>query len=778
VAREENYEKGPTMHIPKNQNEFTRRDFLKGGSAATLMTMLGATPLAAQPAPGSTSAAPEVKDAPKDSDPDADFPRVWLSSPEGAPPVANFQDLVAHGVQVIETTDFQGARKHGLQVMLAMDVFGMFMGKMIGPEDLAPMGLTPEYAVAIAGAYQELGIDSHTFPFARGKHTIEIGVPWNYAPYDWKTRKYFTDKLAFDGRWPGSYFSTDRAFRAEVVVKQRDYDGRQHLAIIPATISDRSRQSLLLTFDLSNVEGDLDHTMLAVYWRTNRLSPAAASTREAAARTVRATLGRFARENGGVFPDDVIRALRYGDECFLWTGNANAPRCSIPLYDYSDSGMACYRNLNGTDEYPRVWGFPQFFGVNACRDWLYAFHMAVADLVKTVVTEAHKIAPRLLVFRNTTRFNPTPFGTLANDHDGNSTQLLARQFDMLNPDPYPVVGTEDADNTNPDRDPRPGYIESMIPLENAYWSGLVRRFGKKLVPWMQAHTFAHQLQHPMPSDVHHMYEQTAAFNPDGIMWLGYQPGDKAESPDVFFGMTLPDARPQTWKALRSINYRAQRDLGRPKQVPPVAVLRFYAERSLVDLERRNLHDRFLTEQILTGLTMDLAIPFDIFEYYKREDLDCRELRAYRRVILCVTDLEGLPLDELGRQKIPLAVVCWNASSLTAHPDFTGISELHWVAGEAVGITAPTAPGISVPESYSGITEWKCDLGVTGPNGVTIPAGMACGATLQPAAASIAKAAGQCCLWRHGNAIFSSFLPKDPFDDGEYVRWLLDGDMRD
>ena len=76
-----------------------------------------------------------------------------------------------------------------------------------------------------------------------------------------------------------------------MVVKQQDYDGKQHLAIIPATISDRSRLSLRLTFDLTNVEGDLDHTMLAVYWRTNRLSPAAASTRAAAARTIRADAG-------------------------------------------------------------------------------------------------------------------------------------------------------------------------------------------------------------------------------------------------------------------------------------------------------------------------------------------------------------------------------------------------------------------------------------------------------------------------------------------------------
>ncbi len=758
----------------KNEDGLSRRDFLQGSSAATLATVLGAVPSAAQPARKLTSAAPEGNNVSKDFKPDAGFPRVWMSSPESALPTASFEDLVSHGVQVIETTDIQSARKYGLQVMLASDVDGMFMGEIIGPKDVTQMGLTPEYAVAIAGTYEDLSIDSHTFPFAKGKHTIEIGLPFHYAPYDWKTKRYFTDNHTFDSYFDPGIFSTDRAFNAEVVIKQQDYDGRQHVAIVPAVISDRGSLSLRVTFDLTNVEGDLDHTMLAVYWRTNQLSPAAASTREIAARSVRAMLGRFTRENGGVFPDDVILGMRFGDECFLRTGFVNSPKGALPLYDYSDSGIAGYRKLNGIDEYPRVWGFPEVFGVNAYRDWLYAYHTATAELVKAVVTAAHSIAPRLLVFRNPTRFNPTPFATLANDHDGCSTQLLAQQFDMVNPDPYPVARTGDSQCTNSDRNPRPGYIESIIPLENAYWSGLVRRFGKKLVPWMQAHTFSFDLQHPMPNDVLHMYEQVVGYNPDGIMWLGYEPGDTAESPR--YGMTLPDARPETWKALRCINDRAHHDLGRPKKVPGIAVLRFYAERSLVDLERRHLHDRFLTEQILTGLTIDLDIPYDIFEYYKREDLDCRELRGYRRVIMCITDLKGLPLDEFERQGIPLSIVCWDAASLAAHPEFTGVTDLRQLPGKAIGVTEPSGPGIIVPENYSGITEWESDLHVTGPAGVTMPAGLAYGATLRPAATSIAKAGNQCCVWRHRNAVFSSFLPKDSFDDGEYVRWLLNGDM--
>jgi hypothetical protein len=359
---------------------------------------------------------------PKDSESEADFPRVWLSSPDAPLTADSFQDLVDHGVQVIETLDIENARKHGLRVMLSCDTGGMFMGKPVGGRDASEMGLVPEYAVVIGGTYNDLSIDSHTFPFSKGQHEIEIGLPYHYAPYDWKTKKYFTDNQTFDSYFGEEIFSTDRAFKAEVIVKQKDYDGQQHLSIVPAVIGERSRLSLRLTFDLTRVEGDLDHTMLAVYWCTHQLSPAAASTREAAARTARATLDRFTRENGGVFPDDVICAMRFGDECFLRTGFVNSPKCAIPLYDYSDSGIAGFRNLNG-QEHPRGWGVPEFFGIDAYRDWLYAFHTATAELVKSVVTEAHKVSSRIIVFRNPTRFNPTPFATLANDHDGCSNCL-------------------------------------------------------------------------------------------------------------------------------------------------------------------------------------------------------------------------------------------------------------------------------------------------------------------------------------------------------------------
>jgi hypothetical protein len=389
-----------------------------------------------------------------------------------------------------------------------------------------------------------------------------------------------------------------------------------------------------------------------------------------------------------------------------------------------------------------VWGYPEVFGVNAYRDWLYAFHRSTAELVKTVVNEVHKIGPGVLVFRNPTRFNPTTHATLPNDHDGCSTQLLAEQLDMINADPYPVARTGDSQHTNSDRQAQWGYIESIIPLESGYWSGLVRRCGKRLVTWLQAHTFAQDLQHITPNDAHHIYRQAVRYNPDGIMWLGYHPGDKAEAP--FLGMTLPDARPETWKALRDLNEQAQRVLGRAKRVPEIAVVRFYGERALVDLEQRNLHDRFLTEQILTGLTMDLDVGYDVFEYYRRGDLKTEDLRGYRRVILCVRDLEGLPLDEM--RELPLSIVCWDGRSVGGHAEFSGARGLSRLEGER--------------------------LEVEGPMGVKMPSGMAYGALLGDDAERIATVGEDCCMWRQGNAIFASFIPQDPFDDGEYVLWLM------
>ena len=67
---------------------------------------------------------------------------------------------------------------------------------------------------------------------------------------------------------------------AEVVVKEKDYDGRQHLAIIPASIEVDGEHTYRMQFDLSGARGDLDNVMLAVYWRMRGPIFEAAATRK------------------------------------------------------------------------------------------------------------------------------------------------------------------------------------------------------------------------------------------------------------------------------------------------------------------------------------------------------------------------------------------------------------------------------------------------------------------------------------------------------------------
>ena len=676
------------------------------------------------------------------------FPKVWMTSywPSDAkgkalpPNPATYADLAAHGVQGVDLygnivkEDLELARKYGLKLSW---VFRHGL-----PADvLKSHGIERECAVAIGGTYNYLSIDSHTFPFAAGTHAIDIYPPVHYAPYDAGTKLYLTDNTTF-----GKYLFSDTSMvaKAEVVVARKLFDGRQHLTIVPAEITRRNKDHVTLSFQLTGEEGDLQNTMIAVYWKTGSDSPSAEATRQAKTLAIRKSLDDLIRENGGTFPHDVVCAMRYEDEGFLHTGFAHSPMCSIPLYDYSKSGIRGFQALNAADDFPRTWAFPEIYGVNAYRDWLYSFHQATAELVRIAVSEVHKIAPDVRVFRNITRFNPTNFATLPNDHDGCSTQLLTEQFDMISPDPYPVARTGDSQSANPDREPRTGYIESMIPLECAYFSGLTKRMGKPLFPWIQSHAFMKDLAHSSSSDALHLYGQVVKANPDGIFWLGYRADHTADG----HGMTctIPDARPNTWKTIGNINKRAPRDLGRPESPREIAVLRFYAERALVDLERHSPYDRFLTERLLGALTLDLDEPYDIYEYYKREDLQANVLKRYHRVFLCVDDLEGLPLAELSEAKIPLSIVCFNGKSLAAHPEFTGVSEFRQLEQPQV-IKAKGAA-------------------------LSIGADLAFAVALNDPSAGIASSGEQCCLWQWKQARFASFIPSDPFDDAEYTRWLM------
>ena len=74
-------------------------------------------------------------------------------------------------------------------------------------------------------------------------------------------------------------------------------------------------------------------------------------------------------------------------------------------------------------------------------------------------------------------------------------------------------------------------------------SGLARRLGKPIIPWMQAHAYAPcGLGNVKPADMKRMWAQHLKFAPDGMMWLGFdlKPG-KSDTE-----MTFPKGEPESW----------------------------------------------------------------------------------------------------------------------------------------------------------------------------------------------------------------------------------------
>ena len=119
------------------------------------------------------------------------------------PNPATYADLAAHGVQGVDLhrniveEDLVLARKYGLKLAWA------FMHGL--PADvLKRHGIEPEFAVAIGGTYNDLSIDSHTFPFAAGAHAIDVYPPVHYAPYDAGNKRYLTGNTTF-----GKYLFSD-----------------------------------------------------------------------------------------------------------------------------------------------------------------------------------------------------------------------------------------------------------------------------------------------------------------------------------------------------------------------------------------------------------------------------------------------------------------------------------------------------------------------------------------------------------------------------------------
>ena len=584
----------------------------------------------------------------------SELPRVWTST-AGMKDSAVFEKAVedcrAHGIDVMDNgaapdvklcaERLSICRAHGMKLHVGVP-------DSCKADKLAKDTGRYELAVMSGGCYKGLAIDRNLFSFTAAKHEIVVEPPVYSKGQAYAKHPHYY--MLGDGHYFGGYVPTGRA---EVVVPERPFDGKQHLRIVPAKVEFaqpgavpendsaadildtreiKERRLVKLSFDLTGCDGCmLDKVGLAVYWHMDAKDPKwkpertcfsvfSPITRERMRENVREALAPWAEANGGKFPDDVVVGLRIGDEIFNATGWLNCPAASFPLWDYSDSAIAAFRAaLPEGVEHPRTWGASEVYGPDACAQFLYLFHKACAEYVRVGVEEAHKASPQIVTFRNTTRGGAWAY---TNDHDGTGQEMLVAALDAVNLDPYPVI--------------RGGYASDSIPFDMAYLSGLTRRYRKLLLPWMQAHEFpACGMVHPKPEDIGRMWRQMKPFDPDAIMWLGYN----AVGKDM---MTFPNGNPASWEKAKEIHAELK---SMPKPVrrrPPLAIVRPYSARALVCETRNgfvNPADVVLSRFAKTW-SCDLGREYDVFEVppYESDEAKAKrdaELRQYAHVVSSV-----------------------------------------------------------------------------------------------------------------------------------------------
>ena len=577
------------------------------------------------------------------------FPRVWTSVCE-LRTADEFEkaviDCKAHGIDVISCDSNEKVladrlavcRKHGMKVYIDVEDACKcdWAAKTSGQYELAVMS---------GGCYRGLAIDRNLFSFTPSKHEIIVEPPVYSKGQAYAKHPHYY--MLGQGHYYGGYVPTGKA---EVVVPEKAFDGRQHLRIVPAKVefapegakpendsaaafadSDEvhTRKLVKLSFDLTGLDScRLDKVGIAVYWkfddsdpkwRSERASYSVFSpiTRERMRTRVRSQLAKWTRANGGTFPTDVVVAVRLGDEIFNATGWLGCPAASLPLWDYSASALAAFAKTTPAGvTYPRTLSAEEFYGSDSYAQFLYLFHRAAADYLKGAVEEAHAVSPSILAFRNTTRGGVWDY---ANDHDGTGQELLTQVLDFVFLDPYPLSAC--------------GYSEASIPFDMSYLVGLARRYGKPIVPWMQAHSFpACGLVHPTAKDIRRMYEQHLRFEPDGMMWLGYKPGES--------DFTFPDNDPLSWEEAGRVHAEFKRLARRPHKHAELAVVRPYSARAVVGVDGRSASADEKLRDFVRDWSVRLGREYDVFEVppFRTEEEKAalaKELKGYRKVISSV-----------------------------------------------------------------------------------------------------------------------------------------------
>jgi hypothetical protein len=206
----------------------------------------------------------------------------------------------------------------------------------------------------------------------------------------------------------------------------------------------------------------------------------------------------------------------------------------------------------------------------------------------------------------------------SNDFDGSGQELLTRNLDIVHFDPYPVSSV--------------GY-KPVIPRDMSYGAGLARRYGRLLIPWMQAHTYAPgKLTDVSPEQVARMADEQWAHGVDAIIWLGY-------------GSTFPVSRADSWERAGQFHKRLLATAP-PKPKARLAVIRPYrtwALSSQCQGKIRNPADWMLT-QWLQVWSVRHGQPYDVFEVPPGQDaVQDEELLAAMKsypLIVSTVDLDG------------------------------------------------------------------------------------------------------------------------------------------
>jgi hypothetical protein len=535
--------------------------------------------------------------------PETARPGVWMTYYNGRDLKEDLVDMKNHGVDAVEVGIWgiegnsrakevlKAARETDMQLIIGIPEVSEEAFNF--PEDKV------ERAVMLGGAYKGKAIDRFRFGFTPEKHTITIESP----VYD-STNCYGTI---------GRYFMGLTPVKAEVIVKQADFDGRQHLKIIEAEITSQKEHFWNMSFDLTGVTGDLDNVLLAAYWTAKGtrdywifgdvVSLFSEGFKNQLEKEIRAVVNSWKAANKGMFPEEII-AVRYGDECFHLSGHLNSEACSFPVWDYSESAVKKFEEtFDG--EIPRGVGFTDMFGHEAYARWMYNFHEAAAQSVKFVKKcLTNEGVGYLPVFRNTTRMN---IFDVLNDDDGSGQELLSEAFDMIHLDPYPV-------NSN-------GYDERTIPRDMTYMEGFSRRFGKPMVPWMQAHVYGH-LQHPSPEHISKMIEQQKQFPVQSIIWLGY--GCEKS------GNTFPVNNPASWKKAKEEHTKFKAHNIQNNKAD-FAVIRPYTARSVRGTDHLTA-DRFLTDYLLESAVFDFNLKYDAYEPFDCSEIQPEEMNKYPFII--------------------------------------------------------------------------------------------------------------------------------------------------